>query len=55
MSLCDGIVDGEVIECPKHYGRFDIRSGRALGAPVFIDLDTFPVRVEDGTVYLEVA
>lgn len=55
MLLCEGIVEDGVIECPKHYGRFDIRSGRALGAPVFIELETFPVKVEDGTVYLEVA
>jgi len=54
MLLCEGIVEGDEIECPKHYGRFDIRSGQALGAPVFIGLETFPVKIEAGTVYLEV-
>jgi 3-phenylpropionate/trans-cinnamate dioxygenase ferredoxin component len=32
--LCDGLVIGNVIECPKHNGRFDYTSGQALGAPV---------------------
>ncbi|HUB22299.1 MAG TPA: Rieske 2Fe-2S domain-containing protein [Streptosporangiaceae bacterium] len=29
--LCDGLVMGRVIECPKHNGRFDYASGKALG------------------------
>jgi 3-phenylpropionate/trans-cinnamate dioxygenase ferredoxin component len=50
--LCDGLVMGGVIECPMHNGRFDYTSGKALGAPVLVDLRTYPVKVEDGTVYL---
>jgi len=52
--LCDGLVSGRVIECPKHNGRFDYTSGQALGAPVLADLRTYPARVMDGTVYIEV-
>jgi 3-phenylpropionate/trans-cinnamate dioxygenase ferredoxin component len=52
--LCDGLVMGTTIECPKHNGRFDYASGKALGAPVLADVRTYPVRVTDGTVYLEV-
>jgi 3-phenylpropionate/trans-cinnamate dioxygenase ferredoxin subunit len=51
--LCDGLVLGGVIECPKHNGRFDYASGRALGAPVLADLRTYPARVEDGTVLID--
>jgi len=52
--LCDGLVIGSVIECPKHNGRFDYTSGRALGAPVLVDVRTYPVKVADGTVYIEI-
>jgi len=52
--LCDGLVMDGIIECPKHNGRFDYRTGKALGAPVIVDLDTFPAKVEHGTVYIEV-
>ena len=52
--LCDGLVMGEVIECPMHNGRFDYTSGKALGAPVLVDLRTYPTRVIDGTVYIDV-
>ena len=45
---------GGVIECPKHNGRFDYTSGKALGAPVLTDVRTYPVKVADGTVFIEV-
>lgn len=48
--LCDGYLDGHVIECPLHQGGFDIRDGRALWAPVTRALRTYPVRVRDGRV-----
>jgi 3-phenylpropionate/trans-cinnamate dioxygenase ferredoxin subunit len=51
--LCDGLVIGRVIECPKHNGRFDYVSGKALGAPVLEDVRTYPVKVVDGTVFIE--
>lgn len=52
VHLADGLVLGLQIECPKHNGRFNIRTGRAMGAPVCIDLRTYPVRVIDGDVYI---
>lgn len=53
--LCDGLVmDGE-IECPRHMGRFNYATGEAQGAPALVDLRTYPVKVSDGAVYLEVS
>ncbi len=53
VHLCDGLVMEHVIECPKHNGRFDIRNGQALGAPVCVNLKTFPAKVEDGKVLIQ--
>lgn len=53
--LCDGLVMNNVIECPKHNGQFDYRTGKALGAPVIVDLTIYPMKVEGGTVLLEIA
>ena len=50
--LADGLVMGSIIECPTHNGRFDFPSGRAKGAPACIDLRTYPVKVEGGTVFV---
>ena len=39
IHLADGLVMDHVIECPKHNGRFNYKSGEALGAPVLILAD----------------
>ncbi len=54
IHLADGLVMEHVIECPKHNGRFDIRDGRALGAPVCVNLKTYPARVEGGQIQIQV-
>ena len=43
--LSDGWLDGEVIECPLHAGRFDIKTGKATAPPCTDDLKTYPVRI----------
>jgi 3-phenylpropionate/trans-cinnamate dioxygenase ferredoxin component len=52
--LSDGVVFDCVVECPFHQGRFDVRTGKALGAPVVVDLKTFPVKIENGHIYVQV-
>jgi 3-phenylpropionate/trans-cinnamate dioxygenase ferredoxin subunit len=51
--LADGLVMGHIIECPKHNGRFDYRTGEGKGAPITVNLATHPVKVEDGAVYVD--
>ena len=53
--LADGLVIGSIIECPKHNGRFDYRTGEAKGAPACIDLQTYQVKVEGGKILLDIA
>jgi 3-phenylpropionate/trans-cinnamate dioxygenase ferredoxin subunit len=53
FHLSNGLVIGNVIECPKHNGRFDIPSGKAKKAPVCIDLRTYPVKLEAGKVFIK--
>lgn len=50
--LSDGWLDGGVIECPLHAGRFDIMTGKALSPPATQDLKTYPVRLVDGDIQI---
>lgn len=50
--LCDGFLTGHEIECPLHQGRFDVRDGRALCFPLRENIATYPVRIEDGVVFV---
>ena len=52
IHLADGLVMDHIIECPKHNGRFDYRTGEAKGAPVCVNLRTYPVKVEGGAVFI---
>lgn len=51
-SLSDGDLWGDVIECPLHGAQFDVRSGKVLSLPAVLPLATYPVRVDDGALYL---
>ena len=53
VHLADGLVMDSIIECPKHNGRFDYRTGAPKGAPVCVALRTYPVRVEGGAVLID--
>lgn len=50
--LTGGPVDGDEIICPRHGARFCIRDGRALTPPAYEPTAVFPVRVEDGVVWV---
>jgi 3-phenylpropionate/trans-cinnamate dioxygenase ferredoxin subunit len=52
--LADGLVMDEIIECPKHNGRFNYKTGEARGAPVCVNLKTYPVKIVDGKVMIEI-
>jgi len=49
-ELADGLVMGDIIECPKHNGRFNYKTGEAKRVPARISLCTYPAKVEAGTV-----
>jgi naphthalene 1,2-dioxygenase system ferredoxin subunit len=51
-SLADGFIDGENIECPLHQGLFNIATGRAVGVPCHTDIKVYPVKIEDGAIYV---
>ncbi len=53
--LCDGFLEGHEIECPLHQGKFDIRNGKAMCAPLTEDVRTYPVKIEDSRVFVGLA
>jgi nitrite reductase/ring-hydroxylating ferredoxin subunit len=53
--LSDGWLDGDVIECPLHAGRFEVRTGKGLGPPIPCDIKTYKARVAGDEVQIDVA
>jgi 3-phenylpropionate/trans-cinnamate dioxygenase ferredoxin subunit len=54
FHLSNGLVMGNLIECPKHNGRFDIPTGVAKRVPACVDLQTYPVKIEAGKVFIQI-
>jgi 3-phenylpropionate/trans-cinnamate dioxygenase ferredoxin subunit len=52
IHLADGLVMGNIIECPKHNGRFDYKTGEPKRKPVCEALKTYSTKVVDGSVYV---
>jgi 3-phenylpropionate/trans-cinnamate dioxygenase ferredoxin component len=54
------LVEGELneddctVECPRHGSRFDLHTGKPLTLPAYVPVETFPVKIEDDTIKLEV-
>ena len=55
VHLANGLVIDETIECPKHNGRFNYRTGAPLRAPVCVALKTYPARIDAGRIQVQLA
>lgn len=53
IHLADGLVMDYEVECPKHSGMFDYRTGEAKRLPACKNLNTYAARVENGVVLVE--
>ena len=52
--LADGLVKDNIIECPKHNGRFFLADGAPARAPICRGLATYPIEEKDGSIRLNI-
>ncbi len=50
--LAEGLLIGDVVTCPWHCARFDVRTGRMVSPPALDDVGCYAVKVEGGQVYV---
>jgi len=53
-SLATGFLDGCQIECPLHQACFDVRTGKVTAGPATEDVRSYPARVENDAVFVDV-
>lgn len=51
--LSDGYMEDGCIECPLHQGKFDIKTGAAMCAPVTQSIRVYPVKVEGDRIMID--
>lgn len=53
-SLAEGAVWDHAIECPQHGARFDLVTGDVLSLPGTVSIESYPVEVRDGRIFVAV-
>ena len=54
-ALSEGELENDVIECNFHGGRFNVRTGAVAGPPCMVPVNTYPVVIEQGRVFVELS
>jgi len=52
--LSEGEVEGCLLECWLHGSQFDLRTGKPVSLPAIDPVPVYPVKIEDGTVFVQV-
>jgi 3-phenylpropionate/trans-cinnamate dioxygenase ferredoxin subunit len=60
-DLSAGTLQGKILTCPVHGSKFDVTDGKVvsppiepLDRPVIENLITYPLKVEDGEIYIKI-
>ena len=52
--LSQGSFEADMVDCPRHQGRFHIPTGALLRGPACPSLAVYPTKIEDGRVLVEI-
>jgi naphthalene 1,2-dioxygenase system ferredoxin subunit len=52
-KLCEGLMDGHLVECPFHQALFDVRDGAVTCGPASEPVKSWPVKIENGRVWVD--
>ena len=53
ISLSEGFVEDDTIECWAHGSKFSLKSGRPLTLPAYEPVPVFKVELIDGDIYID--
>lgn len=52
-SLSEGCILDDMVVCDFHGGAFNIRTGEVTSPPCMTPLKTYPVRIHEGRIFIE--
>jgi len=53
ISLSEGFIDDETIECWAHGAKFDLNTGKPLSLPAYESVATYEVLIENNDIFIE--
>jgi len=54
ISLSEGFIDNETIECWAHGAKFSLSTGEALTLPAFEPVAVYEVVIDNGDIFIEI-
>ncbi len=54
LPLSDGELDGDQLECLYHGARFDVCTGKAMGLPAIMPVETYAVELRGQEIYVQI-
>lgn len=51
-SLSEGFVESCQVECPLHFARFDLGTGKACSLPAIFPVTRYQLEITDGHIYV---
>ncbi|MCS7230166.1 MAG: non-heme iron oxygenase ferredoxin subunit [Candidatus Kryptonium sp.] len=54
LELNDAEIDGEILTCPWHGAKFDIRTGAVVRLPASQPLEKYEVKVEGDKIFIKI-
>ena len=52
--LSEGTLEGTIVTCPWHRGKFDVTTGKAIAPPARIDVASYRITVEGEDINVEI-
>ncbi|KAM9865539.1 3-phenylpropionate/cinnamic acid dioxygenase ferredoxin subunit [Leucobacter aridicollis] len=53
ISLSEGFVDGDTLECWAHGSAFSLCTGKPLNLPAYEPVPVYVVEIEDGDIFID--
>jgi 3-phenylpropionate/trans-cinnamate dioxygenase ferredoxin subunit len=53
ISLSEGFVEGDTLECWAHGSKFSLRTGRPITLPAYEPVPVYQVEIVDGFVFID--
>ena len=54
ISLSEGFIDDETIECWAHGAKFDLNTGKPLSLPAYESVATYEVLIDNNDIFIEI-
>ncbi|MFC4225246.1 Rieske 2Fe-2S domain-containing protein [Lysinibacter cavernae] len=53
ISLSEGFVEGDTLECWAHGSAFSLKSGKPMNLPAYEPVPVYEIQIQDGDIFID--